>query len=182
MLQIRPMPTLIAATLLFLSGCSDLATRFGTPAVPVDVIEAAPIAPITEETPTLPAVLATPELIYLEPLPPPPKHVVTATAFPSGTTDLNTVQSMEVEVTVEGGPVGTRAISVIFVSPLGLVWQRQRESIDVHAGEAQVVHFSLPVAATFIEEQQLSGQWQLTTLDGEVEQATTNFTLARAAP
>ncbi len=181
MLQIRPMPTLIAVTMLFLSGCSDLAVRFVTPGGAVDVIETAPIAPITEDPAPLPAVLATPELIYLEPLPPPPKHVVTATAFPAGSAELDTVQNVEVEVAVEGGAVGTRFISVIFVSPLGQVWQRQREVIDMHTGETQRVLFSLPVAATFIEEQRLSGEWQFITLDGEVEQATTTFTL-RASP
>ena len=148
---------------------------------PVDVIETAPIAPITEELPPLPAVLVTPQLIYLEPMPPPPKHVVTAIASPAGSAELDTVQNVDVEVTVEGGAIGTRTISVIFVSPLGQVWQRQREVIDMHAGETQRVVFSLPVAATFIEEQRLSGEWRFITLDGEVEQATTTFTL-RAAP
>ena len=181
MLQIRLMPALIAVTVLFLSGCSDLAVRFVTPVGPVDVIETAPIAPLTPEPLPLPAVLATPELIYLEPLPLPPKHVVTATAFPAGSAELDTVQNVDVEVAVEGGPVGTRTISVIFVSPLGQVWQRQREVIDMRAGEMQRVVFSLPVAATFIEEQRLSGEWRFITLDGEVEQATTTFTL-RAAP
>lgn len=182
MLQIRLRPAPVAMALLVLSGCSDHANRFQTPAGAVEVIESAPVAAITAEPPVLPAVLVGPELVYLEPLPPPPRHVVTATPFPAGATALNWVQSVEIDVTVEGGSVGTRAISVIFVSPLGLVWQRQRELIDARAGEAQVVHFSLPVASTFIEEQQLSGAWQLITLDGEVEQASTTFTLARAAP
>lgn len=182
MLQIRLNPAPVAMALLVLSGCSDNALRFQTPVGPVEVIESAPIAAITAEPPPLPAVLAGPELVYLEPLPAPPKHVVTAIASPAGATELNRVQSLEIDVAVEGGAVGRRAISVIFVSPLGLVWQRQRELIDMRAGETKVVQFSLPVAATFIEEQQLFGAWQLITLDGEVEQASTSFTLARAAP
>jgi hypothetical protein len=123
-----------------------------------------------------------PELVYFEPLPAPARHSVTATPFPADATSLDTVQRIDVEVSVEAGPVGTREISVVFVSPLGIVWQRQRELIDVTTGAPQRVSFSLPVASTFIHEQQLAGQWQIITFDGDIEEARTSFNLALGAP
>lgn len=179
MLQIRPLPTPVAMALLVLSGCTDRAPRLLTPAAPIDVIEAAPVAPITVEP--LPALPIVPEPVYLVPMPLPARHQVTTAALPAGATTLDLVQSVEVEVEVVGGEVGSREIAAVFVTPQGLVWQRQASRTTMGAEGALIAHFSLPVAATFIEDQQLFGRWQVLTLDDGVEQASASFEL-RAQP
>jgi hypothetical protein len=118
-----------------------------------------------------------PEFIYVDPLPLPVSHVVRAVSSPAGSQSLGVVQSVEVEVEISGGVAGNRHIGAVFVSPQGLVWERQGTIVEGRPGETQLAHFSLPVAATFIEEQQLSGTWQITTLDEGVEQASATFAL-----
>ena len=123
MLQIRMLMAPVATALLVLSGCSDSSRRLETPVGLVDVIEAHPVAPLDIEP--LPALPVAPEPVYLSPLPLPVRHAASAATSPAGTRLLGEVQSVEVDVEVEGGALGTREISVLFVSPQGLVWQRQ---------------------------------------------------------
>ncbi len=180
MLQIRLNPAPVAMALLVLSGCSDNALRFQTPVGPVEVIESAPVVAITAEP--LPALPLVPEPVYLVPMPLPPRHVLTTLLVPAGSNRLNLVQSVELDVDVVGGAVGDREISATFVTPQGLVWQRQATHLSMGGDGTLRAHFSLPVAATFIEDQRLFGTWQVLTLDDGVEQANSTFELAEVLP
>lgn len=154
----------LAVLSLFLVGCSP----------EVDVVESAPVAPLDNRSLPAPSL----QLVYFDPLPFPPTHAVRTSFVPSTAQTLHTVQAVDVEVVVEGGAYGTRQIAVVFVSPLGLTWERQTALIETQRGSSrQVARFSLPVAATFIEDQQLDGMWRVTTLDENVEKATTTFVL-----
>ncbi len=105
------------------------------------------------------------------------RHVVRVSVEPASARSLAEVQSIEIEVDVEGGNLGSRQISAVFVSPLGQVWEKQVAVIDAAAGQTSRAHFSLPVAATFIEDQRLAGTWQLKTLDDGIEHGSANFAL-----
>jgi hypothetical protein len=96
---------------------------------------------------------------------------------PAHARTLAEVQSIEVDVDVEGGPVGTRVVHAVFISPQGFAWEKQPGTIDAKPGEVQRAHFSLPVASTMITEQRLFGAWQVTTLDEGVEHASAAFAL-----
>lgn len=174
---VSPRAFVFVFSLLVASACTDAGRALEGSLGVVEVIETPP--PIALE-PT-PAVIAdaplVPELIYAEPLPLPPRHVVRVQLEPSGMRSLSEVQSVEVAVEIEGGALGARKIQAVFVSPTGLAWEKQLTWIEGKRGQTQVAHFSLPVAATFISEQQLAGQWQVTTLDEGVEQASANFAL-----
>lgn len=187
------MPTLLrrlafsAVALLISAGCNEPGRRLdgslngveviATPAPEELVPEPAPqLAPLGE------ARVLEPQPVYLEPLPPAARHVVSTSAAPAGALSLDTVQSIEVDVEVSGGTLGHREIAVAFISPQGVVWERQVSLIDARAAAAQRVHFSLPVASTFIEDQQLSGTWQVTTMDEGVVLGTTTFTLGGMTP
>jgi hypothetical protein len=87
------------------------------------------------------------------------------------------VQSVEVDVDIEGGAFGERTINAVFISPAGFAWEKQLTLIEGKAGQTQQAHFTLPVAATFISDQKLFGGWQVTTLDEGVEQASATFAL-----
>ncbi|MDP2269257.1 MAG: hypothetical protein Q8K32_00925 [Archangium sp.] len=161
------------------TSCVDASHQLDGSSGVVEVIETAPPVDLTPEPviAPLPLALLAPELIYLEPIALPARHVVIATTSPAQSRKLGAVQSVEIEVEVEGGAYGAREISAVFVSPQGLVWERQATLIDARRGEKQVAHFSLPVASTFIEDQQLSGTWQITTLDDGAELASATFAL-----
>jgi hypothetical protein len=93
---------------------------------------------------------------------------------------MDLVQSVEVDVEVEGGAYGTRHIWAVFVSPQGLVWERQGALIVAKPGEKKLAQFSLPIASTFIEQQHLSGTWKITTFDEGLEEASATFSLEEA--
>ncbi len=171
-----------AGSLLLLAvlsaGCSDARpTLDGSSSVVVVLETPVPVAlEGTEATPLNALVLPfTP--IHLEPLPLPTRHVVRASLMPTGARRLDEVQSVEVEIEVEGGALGTRQISTVFVSPLGLVWERQGTLLEARRGEKQLAVFSLPVASTFIADQHLTGTWQIITLDEGAEQTIATFAL-----
>ncbi len=170
---------LLPFTLVVFTGCVDASHKLDGSWGVVEVIETAPPIALTPDPVIAPLPLAPllPELIYLEPMPLPARHVVIATTSPASSRQLSTVQSVEIEVEIEGGASGAREISAVFVSPQGLVWERQATLIDARRGEKQVARFSLPVASTFIEEQQLSGTWKIITLDDGAELASATFAL-----
>ena len=170
---------LLSLTLVVFTGCIDASLTLDGSLGVVEVIETAPPIELTTEPviALLPLGPQVPELIYLEPIALPAQHVVIATTFPAQSRKLSTVQSVEIDVEIEGGAYGAREISAVFVSPQGLVWERQTTMIEGKRGQTQVAHFSLPVASTFIEDQQLSGTWQITTLDDGVELASATFAL-----
>lgn len=119
-----------------------------------------------------------PELLYAEPVREPARHLVRTTLSPIGATTLRDVQAAEVEVEVSGGAVGAREVSVLFVSPQGLAWERQARRVDIAPAATATVRFSLPISNTLVEDQALSGRWSVTTLDEGVELAATSFEVA----
>lgn len=175
----------LAITLVVFAGCNEMTVPSDGSSHVVEVIETPSPSAITqapdthaEARPFLVAQEVTvPELVYYEPLALPATHVVLASTAPASSRRLSAVQSVEIDVEIEGGALGVREISAIFISPQGLVWERQGALIEAKLGEKQLAHFSLPVAATFIEDQQLSGTWQIHTLDEGVEQASATFAL-----
>lgn len=175
---------LFISVLVILAGCTDAGRRLDGSLGVVEVIETPPPIPVASHPPQLTPLLATPppQLFFAEPLPSPVRHVVQARLVPAGARALNEVQSIEVEVEVEGGRRGEREIALVFVSPQGLVWERQQALIETTAGGRTTATFSLPVAATFVEEQKLSGDWQVRSIDEGVEQATSSVTLEAVRP
>lgn len=162
----------------FVSACADWSGRFEGSNAVVEVLETPPPAPIVEPTPEpLTAISAGPTLVYTEPLPMPVRHAVQVVTFPAGATGLDEVQSIEVDVEIEGGVSGDRVISAVFITPQGVAWEKQGTVIAAVAGGRALAHFSLPVASTFIADQRLSGTWRVTTLDQSVEQTGASFTL-----
>ncbi|MDP3234981.1 MAG: hypothetical protein Q8N26_19520 [Myxococcales bacterium] len=170
---------LIPLLILFAWGCVDTARTFDGP---VGVMEVEPQAPTNLE-PAEPALLLPPPLrfeeVLLEPLPEPTRHAVRARLLPVGATTLAEVQSVELELDVEGGPVGARELGVVFVAPAGFAWERQVQTLARASGDgAKTLRFTLPVAATLITDHGLAGDWHVTTLDEGVEHAAATFTLA----
>lgn len=173
----------LAIALVLFAGCSEAGRRLDGSLAVVEVIETPPpiaVEPTPLPLPVLEAQPLGPVLVYLEPLPPPARHLVHVATAPATTVRMDLVQSVEVDVEVEGGVYGTRHISAVFVSPQGLVWERQGAVIDAKPGEKQRAHFSLPIASTFIEQQHLSGTWRITTLDEGLEQTSATFSLEEA--
>lgn len=161
-----------------LSACADGSHRFEGSNAVVEVLETPPPDPLVEPTPEpLTAIPAGPTLIYSEPLPMPVRHAVQVVTLPAGATALDDVQSIEVEVEVEGGSQGDRVINAVFVTPQGVAWEKQGTVIAGVPGGKALAHFSLPVAATFIADHRLSGTWRITTLDEGVEQSGATFAL-----
>ncbi len=118
-----------------------------------------------------------PQLLYVELPPAPPQHRVTARLLPEGAASLRLVERVEVTVEVSGGPVGNRDVGVVFVAPAGIAWQQEVRRVDAVRGVPLTVRFSLPVAATLIEDHSLAGRWTLTTLDDGAELAAADFVL-----
>lgn len=180
--------SLLLLTLVVLTGCADVSRWMDGSLGVVEVLETPPPIAVVIAPPPPPvrdpsiALVSAPEPVYLQPLPQVTRHTVRAHLEPSGARRLDAVQSIEVEVEIEGGSYGTREISAVFVSPQGLVWERKGMLIDGKPGEAALAHFSLPVAATFIEEQRLSGTWQINTLDEGLEQASASVELLEVTP
>ncbi len=166
----------LTLTLVLLAGCADASHTLDGSGGVVEVIETAAPIDLTP-APVVSALPLAPELIYLEPIALPARHTVTAVRSPAQSLKLGTVQSVEVEVEIEGGAYGAREISVVFVSPQNLVWERQVAVIEGKRGKKQVVQFSLPVAATFIEDQQLWGIWKIITLDDGAKLGSATFAL-----
>ena len=168
-----------ASSLLMLAvvsaGCSDVRPKLDGSLSVVEVLETPPAIAL-DATP-LNALVQPFVQIQLEPLPLPTRHVLRASLLPTGARRLDEVQSVEVEIEVEGGALGTRQISAVFVSPLGLVWERQGTLLEARRGEKQLAVFSLPVASTFIADQRLSGTWKILSLDEGAEQANATFVL-----
>ena len=167
-----------ASSLLMLAvvsaGCSEAWQTLDGSLGSVEVLETPP--PVALEA-APPNALVQPFVeIHLEPLPP-TRHVVRASLLPAGARRLDQVQSVEVAIEVEGGALGSRQISAVFVSPLGLVWERQGMILEARRGAKQLAVFWLPVASTFIADQHLSGTWQIITLDEGAEQTTATFAL-----
>lgn len=158
---------------LALLGCSksgrslELVTASG--------VEVKPPEHLVTPPPVLEVLPAATVYEYSEPLPLPARHVVAVTLVPADARTLHEVQRVDVDVTVDRGAVGQRQISAAFVSPQGLAWETQQATAELTSGGSAVAHFSLPVAATFIEDQHLAGVWQVTTLDDGAETAAASF-------
>lgn len=81
-----------------------------------------------------------------------------------------------VHVTLEGG--AGDALAVEFTTPDGLVYERQTLPIADAPFEVQAFDFVLPVAGTWIESQQLYGEWRAHVLVGDRELLAEPFTVA----
>lgn len=173
-MPLRRRALLLITIAVFAGACSDAARSFDGSSAVVEVIETPP--PIALE-PVGEVLFIAPQPTYVDPLPLPATHAVRVRFEPPTARTLGEVQSVEVSVEIVGGALGTRAIHAVFVSPSGLAWEKQLTLIDAKRGEGQQANFTLPVAATMISEQALSGTWQVTTLDEGVEQASASFTL-----
>lgn len=177
----------LAFSLVVFAGCTDLARRVDGSLGVVELIETAPPIEVVP-TPVVPSPVGpSSQVILSEPIfamaaPPPARHRVTITPQPVGARSLDQIQSLEVDVEVTGGVLGSREISAVFISPQGLVWERQLTLLDAQGAAAMNAHFSLPVASTFIEEQQLSGRWQIDTLDDGAPVGTGEVQLEGVAP
>ncbi len=172
---------LIPLLVLLPWGCVDTARTFAGPPGGVMEVEQ---QPPTNLVPSDPALLPTPlvrgfEEVLLDPLPEPARHTVRTRLLPVGATTLSEVQSVELELDVEGGPVGARELGVVFVAPAGFAWERQVQTLERASGDgSKTLRFTLPVAATLITDHGLAGDWHVTTLDEGVEHAAATFTLA----
>lgn len=164
---------------LTLSACSEPGRSLEFAAA--SDVEVKPPAPLVAP-PVLEALPATPVYQYGEPQPLPPRHAVTVTLVPAGARTLHDVQRVEVAVTVDRGAAGRREVSAAFVSPQGLAWETQHTTLELASGGSALAHFSLPVSATFLEDQRLAGVWQVTTLDDGVEAAAASFALEEGTP
>lgn len=166
--------TVAALAALTLAACPAAGPGNNSPAV-----EVPPPAFVALDTPEPYATVEPlpPQLLYVELPPSPPQHRVSARLVPDGAASLRLVERVEVTVEVSGGPVGNRDVGVVFVSPAGLAWQQQVRRVDAVRGEALTVQFSIPVAATLIEDHALAGRWAVTTLDDGVERAAADFVL-----
>lgn len=161
------------------AGCADAGRTLTTDLDDVRVLEQSGPDPLPVSPGPLGAVIPPgPELLYAEPAPCPPRHLVRAALLPAGATTLRTAQAAEVTVEVSCGAVGAREVSVLFVSPQGLAWERQARRVAVARGATETVSFKLPISNTLVEDQALSGRWSVTTLDEGVELATTSFEVA----
>lgn len=170
---------LIPLLALLTAGCVDTARTFAGP--PGGVMEVEPQAPtnLVPPDPSFLPPLRGFEEVLIEPLPEPARHAVRTRLLPTGATTLAEVQSVELELDVEGGPVGARELGVVFVAPAGFAWERQVQTIERASGDGvTTLRFTLPVAATLITDHGLAGDWHVTTLDEGVEHAAATFTLA----
>lgn len=171
---------ILLLTIVAFTGCVERPRQVSIE-LQVPTLEADDVArPVVPDPPPVAFVPPAPavEVVYVEPLPSPIRHTVRTRTVPPQATTLGEVQSVEVELELEGGPAGAREVGVVFVAPAGFSWERQVATVDRTAdGAPQTVRFSLPVAATLIADQGLSGTWNLTTLDEGVEQAATTFVL-----
>jgi len=113
---------------------------------------------------------------------PPPAPVVPqgSAAFiglEEGNRGLLSMAQVDVDLTVSGVR-GRRQVSVEFVPPSGLPYERRATQVDVRADESRTVRFSLPVAGTAVATAGMSGTWEARFfLDGEPLTAA-SFTLA----
>lgn len=160
-------------------GCVDAGRALTTGLEDVRLIEQSGPDPLPIAPGPLGAVIPpAPELLYAEPAPVPPRHLVRAALAPVGAATLRDAQAAEVIVEVSGGAVGAREVSVLFVSPQGLAWERQARRVDLTPGATVTVRFSLPISNTLVEDQGLFGHWSVTTLDEGVELGATSFEVA----
>lgn len=170
-------PLVVCLALACFSGCDDFAARLDGSSGVVEVNDTLPPEPVVPAPPLLaPPTVVPPTLSYAEAPPMPVQHTVRWRFEPATATTLDEVQSVELEVDVQGGGRVDRTVSLLFTSPNGVAWQGQRERL-AGSNALQTLHFTLPVAATFVSDQRLTGDWQVTTFDDGLAQASATFRL-----
>ena len=97
-------------------------------------------------------------------VPPPPPPVVprgsaTVVDLEEGSRGLLSVEQVDVDLTVSGVR-GRHMVSVEFVPPSGLPYERRSAEVDSRVDESRTVRFSLPVAGTAVATSGMSGTWQ----------------------
>ncbi|AKQ66293.1 hypothetical protein A176_003205 [Myxococcus hansupus] len=77
------------------------------------------------------------------------------------------MEQVDVDLTVSGVR-GRRKVSVEFVPPSGLPYERRTTEVDALVDASHTVRFSLPVAGTAVSTSGMSGTWEARFfLDGE---------------
>ena len=77
------------------------------------------------------------------------------------------MEQVDVDLTVSGVR-GRRKVSVEFVPPSGLPYERRTTEVDALVDESRTLRFSLPVAGTAVATSSMSGTWEARFfLDGE---------------
>ncbi|MFP2956573.1 hypothetical protein ACLEPN_01760 [Myxococcus sp. 1LA] len=95
-------------------------------------------------------------------VPPPavgPRGSASVIGLGAGERGLLSVEQVDVDVTVSGVR-GRHQVSVEFVPPSGLPYERRSAEVDARVDEARTVRFSLAVAGTAVATSGMSGTWQ----------------------
>ncbi|WP_426752162.1 hypothetical protein [Myxococcus sp. Y35] len=97
-------------------------------------------------------------------VPPPPAPVVprgeaSFIGLEEGRRGVLSMAQVDVDLTVSGIR-GRRQVSVEFVPPSGLPYERRAAEVVARADQAQTVRFSLPVAGTAVATSGMSGTWE----------------------
>ncbi|AEI67255.1 hypothetical protein [Corallococcus macrosporus] len=95
-------------------------------------------------------------------VPPPavgPRGSASVVGLGAGDRGLLSVEQVDVDVTVSGVR-GRHRVSVEFVPPSGLPYERRSAEVDARVDETRTVRFSLPVAGTAVATSGMSGTWQ----------------------
>lgn len=122
-----------------------------------------PPPPVVEEPAPLPSLkpapLALPEVRETAALSPLSMTVqASAAVLSDGAPSVDQASEVVVSVDVIGG-VGTHELSVELLSPSGATYQVQRKPFEAASHDSVRTEFAVPVAGTFIDSSNLSGEW-----------------------
>ncbi|QDE90604.1 hypothetical protein BHS06_17455 [Myxococcus xanthus] len=148
------------AAAVMLASCTDGVAPYAPvhappaqePVVPTDVL---PPREGSEARPP-PAPVEEPEV---PPSPVVPQGSATVIGLGEGSRGLLSVAQVDVDLTVSGVR-GRHTVSVEFVPPSGLPYERRSAEVDSRVDESRTVRFSLPVAGTAVATSGMSGTWQ----------------------
>ncbi|WP_217917600.1 MULTISPECIES: hypothetical protein [unclassified Myxococcus] len=152
---------LLAAAVMLASCTEGVAPRAPVHAPPAQ----APVAPTDVLPPREGSEARPPPAPVDEPeVPPPPPAVVprgsaTVMDLGAGGRGALSVAQVNVDLTVSGVR-GRHTVSVEFVPPSGLPYERRSAEVDSRVDESRTVRFSLPVAGTAVATSGMSGTWQ----------------------
>jgi hypothetical protein len=150
------MKRVVLFPLLLLAACTDrrvdAISEVGAP----DPITAEPSIDVATIDPAQGAARPLPAIELIKPLP--VIFAPSVAADPAGAIKLADVGAITVHVVVKnaGGP---HEVSVEFVAPGEINYQRKAVTIDGPVDQEKIVDFELPVAGTMITQQKLSGVW-----------------------
>ncbi|WIG97286.1 hypothetical protein [Myxococcus sp. SDU36] len=150
---------LLAAAVMLASCTEGVAPRAPVHAPPA--LE--PVAPTDVLPPREGSEARPPPAPVEEPEVPPPAAVPRGSAtvmdLGEGGRGALSVEQVNVDLTVSGVR-GRHTVSVEFVPPSGLPYERRSAEVDSRVDESRTVRFSLPVAGTAVATSGMSGTWQ----------------------